>query len=148
MMGGDDGDSPFGSPFGPGGPFGFGGERPPPRAVGLSRFGVRTDIEDLEPDGQLHEREGSRPGRATWLLHSTKVVKNGNRKTTCRIRLRKSQGKRSKPSDCRGTGRNVGSYTAIMDNLRVGDRIGALVESGRLTFYLNGKSLGAACSGL
>ena len=50
--------------------------------------------------------------------------------------------------DCRGTGRNVGSYTAIMDNLRVGDRIGALVESGRLTFYLNGKSLGAACSGL
>ena len=35
-----------------------------------------------------------------------------------------------------------------MDNLRVGDRIGALVESGRLTFYLNGKSLGAACSGL
>ena len=46
------------------------------------------------------------------------------------------------------TGRNVGSYTAIMDNLRVGDRIGALVETGRLTFYLNGKSLGAACSGL
>ena len=147
-MGGDDGDSPFGSPFGPGGPFGFGGERPPPRAVGLSRFGVRTDIEDLEPDGQLHEREGSRPGRATWLLHSTKVVKNGKGKTTCQIRLRSRKGSGVNQARLWGAGRNVGSYTAIMDNLRVGDRIGALVESGRLTFYLNGKSLGAACSGL
>ena len=114
-----DGDSPFASPFGAGGPFGF-GERPL-RTQGLSRFGVRTDLEDLDVDGQLNEREGSRPGRATWMLHQAKVVQNG---------------------------RGVANYTAIMDNLRVGDRIGALVDGRNLTFYLNGKSQGVATNGL
>eukprot|EP01043_Picozoa_sp_COSAG02_P029781 COSAG02_NODE_1868_length_10593_cov_8.279648_8_plen_1889_part_01 len=117
MLRGDGDGDPFGSPFG--GPFGF-GERPL-RTRGLTRFGVRTDLEDLDVDGQLHEREGSRPGRATWMLHQKKIVKNG---------------------------RGVANCSALMDNLRVGDRIGALVHNRSLTFYLNGKSQGVATSGL
>jgi hypothetical protein len=108
----------FSSPFGGDG-FGF-GERSR-GSHGLSRLGIRTDLEDLDPvDSSLHEREGSRPGRTTWMLHQSTVRKNG---------------------------RSVGSYAAILEHVRVGDRIGAQVDSGKLTFFLNGKSHGVAAAG-